>query len=57
MEYLPLQEAAKRVRIGKTRLYELVHTGKIPHVKLGRRIMVRLECVNEWLRSQEVGAE
>lgn len=55
MEYLPPKEVCKRVPIGQRRLYGLVRDNKIPHVKLGKRILVRPESVQEWLRSQEVG--
>lgn len=56
MEYLPLLEVCKRVPIGQRRLYKLVRENQIPHVKLGKRILVRPESVQEWLRAQEVRA-
>ncbi len=56
MEYLPLLEVCKRVPIGQRRLYALVRENQIPHVKLGKRMLVRPESVFDWLRSQEVGA-
>lgn len=55
MEYLPPKQVCKIIPIGERRLYALVRENRIPHVRLGKRILVRPESVQEWLRSQEVG--
>ena len=37
---LTVEEAAKLLGIGRSTAYELVHTGAIPSLRLGRRIVV-----------------
>lgn len=56
MEFLPPKKVCKIVPIGERRLYQLLREGAIPHVKLGSRMLVRVDAVQEWLRSQEVAA-
>lgn len=55
MEYLSPQKVCKIVPIGQRRLYALVRENQIPHVKLGKRILIRPESVLAWLKAQEVG--
>lgn len=52
--FLKIEEAARRYPIGQRRLYHLVREGEIPSITLGRRLLVRAECIEEWLRKQEV---
>jgi excisionase family DNA binding protein len=45
---LTVEQAAKVLGIGRSTAYELVHTGDIPSLRLGRRIVVpiaRLEAM------------
>lgn len=45
---LTVEQAAKALGIGRSTAYELVHTGDIPSLRLGRRIVVpvaRLEAL------------
>jgi excisionase family DNA binding protein len=45
---LTVEQAAKLLGIGRSTAYELVHTGDIPSLRLGRRIVVpvaRLEAM------------
>jgi excisionase family DNA binding protein len=37
---LTVEEAAKLLRIGRSRAYEAVKTGAIPTIRIGRRILV-----------------
>lgn len=37
---LTVEQAAKLLGIGRSTAYELVHTGEIPSLRLGRRIVV-----------------
>lgn len=57
MEYLPPKQVCKLVPIGERRLYALVRENQIPHVKLGKRILIRPESVLAWLKAQEVGEQ
>jgi excisionase family DNA binding protein len=45
-----VEQAAKLLRIGRSTAYELVHTGDIPSLRLGRRIVVPRSALAESLR-------
>jgi excisionase family DNA binding protein len=45
------EEAAGRLRIGRTLIYQLLHTGAIPSVKIGRARRVRVQDVDEFVQS------
>jgi excisionase family DNA binding protein len=44
-DLLTVEEAARRLRIGRTTLYALISTGQIETVTIGRRRLVPPECV------------
>ncbi len=57
-ELLSPQEAARRLSLGKTRLYELLGSGAIPSVRVGklRRIPTRaLRAYVDSLVSEQIG--
>jgi excisionase family DNA binding protein len=59
-ELLSPQEAARRLSLGKTRLYELLGSGAIPSVRVGklRRIPTRaLRDYVDRLVTEQVGIE
>ena len=50
-------EAAKRLGLTLGTLYALVHTGRIPHVRLGKRLVrFRPAELERWLESNSVPA-
>lgn len=46
---LTVEQAAKLLGIGRSTAYELVHTGDIPSLRLGRRIVVPVGQIAEKL--------
>jgi excisionase family DNA binding protein len=46
---LTVEEAAERLRIGRTSMYRLVSTGAIETVTVGRLRRVPLECLAEYV--------
>jgi excisionase family DNA binding protein len=46
---LTIEEAAKRLRIGRTSMYHLVSTGAVETVTVGRLRRVPAECLNEYV--------
>ena len=46
---LTVEEAAKRLRIGRTSMYRLVSTGTIETVTVGRLRRVPAECLAEYV--------
>lgn len=52
---LTVEQAAKVLGIGRSTAYELVHTGDIPSLRLGRRIVVPRASLAELLASSNTG--
>jgi excisionase family DNA binding protein len=44
-----VEQAAKLLGIGRSTAYELVHTGDIPSLRLGRRIVIPVERLRHLL--------
>ncbi|MGW0702125.1 helix-turn-helix domain-containing protein [Streptomyces sp. NPDC002867] len=49
---LTVEEAARRLGIGRTKLYEYVSTGEIASVKIGSLRRIPTEAVNDFLTRQ-----
>lgn len=52
---LTVEEAAERLRIGRTSMYHLVSTGVIESVTVGRLRRVPAECLNEYVSALRSG--
>jgi excisionase family DNA binding protein len=44
-----IKEAAQIVGLGRTRLYELLKSGEIPSIRLGRRRLIKIEALREFV--------
>jgi excisionase family DNA binding protein len=51
-EWLSLKDVQRLLGIGRTKTYELVTTGELPAVRIGRCIRVNRPELDEWLRTQ-----
>jgi excisionase family DNA binding protein len=51
---MPMVEAVKFLGLGERTMWRLVKLKKIPHVRIGRRVMFRREALAAWAKSQEV---
>lgn len=47
------RRTAKAMSISDRSLWTLTHTGEIPHVRIGRRVLYRPESVQQWLAGRE----
>ncbi|MCY9666712.1 helix-turn-helix domain-containing protein [Paenibacillus alginolyticus] len=48
------EEAADFLGLKRTKIYELVRQGKIPHIRpAGRLILFRRDTLTDWLEKQE----
>lgn len=56
-EYLKVTEVAEFLRIGRTRAYELVSSGAIPSVRIGRNIRVSRKELERWLEGRRHDVE
>lgn len=48
-EWLKVPEVAEVLRIARSRAYELVQSGEIPSIKIGRSIRVSRRELKRWL--------
>jgi excisionase family DNA binding protein len=51
-EWLSLNDVQRILSIGRTKAYELVSTGELPAVRIGRCIRVNSRELDGWLRTQ-----
>jgi excisionase family DNA binding protein len=49
---LTVEQAAKVLKIGRMQAYEAVKRGEIPHVRIGKRIIVLAEPLDRMLRGE-----
>jgi excisionase family DNA binding protein len=45
-------EAAEAIGVGRSKIYELISSGQIPHVRLGGVIRVPVQALNQWIARQ-----
>ena len=53
---LSVTEAAALLGISRNLCYEQINTGQIPHVRIGRRVLVSRVALEAWI-ARESGAE
>lgn len=51
------REVAELLRIPKSTVYELARTRRIPHLKVGRRILFEEKTLTEWVASRLIPPE
>ena len=56
-DVLTVREVANYLRISLPTAYKLIHSGKLPHVFLGCRIVIPREALALWLSSHITGGE
>lgn len=52
---LTVKEAASILRVSKSKLYQMVKEGKVPHVSLGGRIIFPEAKLMEWINASVCG--
>lgn len=53
MDRMTVKEAAAYIGASEYKTYELVRQKKIPHFKLGAKIVFRKETIDQWIAQQE----
>lgn len=51
-----VSEVARLLRVSLPSAYEAVNTGKIPAVRVGKRLLVPKDAFDKWLGGQQVAA-
>ena len=54
-EWLKVPEVAEVLQIARSRAYELVGSGQIPSVRIGRSVRVSRKELDRWLEGQRYG--
>lgn len=49
-------EAARLAGVGRTTLYAAITAGELRSIKLGKRRLIAVEALRNWLSAHEVGA-
>lgn len=49
---LTVPEAAQILRIDKVTVYELARAGRIPAIRIGRRVLVPREALMRWIETE-----
>lgn len=50
---ISINEAARVAGVGRTRIYQALGDGELPSIKLGRRRLIRLSAIEDWLAKHE----
>lgn len=50
---LTVPEVARYLGVSTDTIYTMVKRKQIPHVRVRRRILFRIESIDEWMRKQE----
>ena len=48
---LTVDEVAQRLRLSRNKVYELLHTHQIPHIRLGRQFRIPSLAFEKWIES------
>ena len=48
---LTVDEVARRLRLSRNKVYDLLHAHQIPHVRLGRQFRIPSQAFETWIES------
>lgn len=49
---ITVDEAARRIGIGRNATYDLIRAGRLPHLRVGRVIRVPVRSLEEWVEAE-----
>lgn len=50
---LSLAQAAKTINVCERTVWTLVHSGDLPHVRIGRRVLISRAAIESWIADKE----
>lgn len=56
-ELLRVEQAAKVLGVGRTKVYELIGRREMPVVRIGRCVRIPRQTLDQWIRDQVVRLE
>jgi putative molybdopterin biosynthesis protein len=54
---LTVAETAETLRLGRNRVYDLVASGDLPHVRIGTTIRIPTQQLRAWIEAQTEGTQ
>lgn len=54
---LNVAETAKQLSLGRSKVYEMIARGELPHVRLGSAVRVPLIALEAWIGSRTEGGD
>lgn len=54
---LTVSEAAEALHLGRNTVYDLIRTGQIPSLRVGRAIRIPQAALNEWITTNTKGTK
>lgn len=55
-EAVSVEDAMQMIGIGRTKIYDLINSGELPSVKIGRRRLVRVDSIRRLTGAELVAA-
>jgi excisionase family DNA binding protein len=53
---LKVEEAAELMSVGRSKAYELIRTGELPHLRIGRSVRVPVGPLEKWINERAADA-
>ncbi len=50
---LRIPEVAETLGIGRTKIYELIATGELPTIRVGRAVRISVSTLQKWIEERE----
>ena len=50
---LTVEDVQNVIRLGRTKVYELIRTGQLPVIRIGRSVRIRREALERWVAELE----
>jgi excisionase family DNA binding protein len=47
-----IPEVAQYLKLSKSKVYHLVQTGQLPHIRIGKNVRVKESVLNKWIDQQ-----
>ncbi len=54
---LKCEEAAKRLSLGRAKVYMMAASGELPSVRIGRAVRISADSLREWVQNKREEAE
>jgi len=54
---LTVKDLEEELQLGRTRTYELVRSGDLPVIRIGRAVRIPREALRQWVEAQVAGVQ